>query len=211
MVRYGYARVSTDEQEIRHQVERLIKDGYCEEKNIVVHKHTARVETVLPTLSCLLQRMQPGDTLVALSLSRLGRSARGLLQLLDILVLRKIDLHVLDLGLPIKNSCEDGHSINHIMSRVLYTIFSSFIEMDTEIRRTRAAEGIKYAKLKGKYAKCGRPSVNKEKRHEILKLHKKNPTLSYLAISKITGVSNVTVAKIIKKLGELDNADKSSR
>ena len=78
-MKYGYSRVSTDDQNPAMQLAALKKAG-CKTvfKDELTGKHVKR-----PALTRCLKILQPGDTLVVWKLDRLGRSVRDLIVMLD--------------------------------------------------------------------------------------------------------------------------------
>lgn len=75
---FGYARVSTQDQELARQIDALTKYGVDE---IFTEKMTG-TKANRPELNRLKDKVQPGDTVVIESLSCLGRSTKALLELI---------------------------------------------------------------------------------------------------------------------------------
>jgi DNA invertase Pin-like site-specific DNA recombinase len=96
-MKYGYARVSTAEQNVNQQVEKLITQYRIKSANIVQEVWTGTT-TDRPALQRLInKKLKPGDTLHVFHISRLGRKASEVLQLVDDLKDRKIGLVVYEL------------------------------------------------------------------------------------------------------------------
>ncbi|WP_223304383.1 MULTISPECIES: recombinase family protein [unclassified Rhodococcus (in: high G+C Gram-positive bacteria)] len=94
---FGYARVSSADQNPAHQVDALARAG-VEVENIHVD-HTGGAKASRPQLDAVLQRMRDGDTLVITRLDRLGRSVLHLITLGADLRGRGIGLKVLEQGI----------------------------------------------------------------------------------------------------------------
>lgn len=76
---FGYARVSTDAQDLASQLARL-KAGGCEK---VFQEKASRMREDRPQLAKLLKSLRPGDTLIVIATDRLGGGPRLLLNILD--------------------------------------------------------------------------------------------------------------------------------
>lgn len=79
-MKYGYARVSTDDQNPALQLATLKRAG-C--KTVFKDEGISGATTKRPALLRCLKALQPGDTLIVWKLDRLGRSLRDLIHLLD--------------------------------------------------------------------------------------------------------------------------------
>ena len=76
---YGYARVSTQQQELNRQID-LLKNENCNE--ILTEKITG-TKASRPELERLKDKLRPGDTVIVESFSRLGRSTKDLIDLVN--------------------------------------------------------------------------------------------------------------------------------
>ncbi|WP_198595222.1 recombinase family protein [Vibrio splendidus] len=84
----GYARVSTDEQELHLQIDALITEG-CAEKHIFADK-VSGAKSDRPGLEACISTLQEGDILVVWRLDRLGRSMAHLISLIESLMQRGV-------------------------------------------------------------------------------------------------------------------------
>jgi DNA invertase Pin-like site-specific DNA recombinase len=138
---YGYARVSTQEQELGTQAEALRKAGVdfiFEEKRSGSDTKRAELEKVLTLLG-------PGDTLVVYKLDRIARSLRHLLLILDRLGAQGAQFR--SLTETIDTSTAAG--------RMMMQIVGAFAEFELEMIRERTRTGLHAAMRRG--AKPGRP------------------------------------------------------
>lgn len=88
----GYARISTKDQNLESQRQQLVAAG-CYDVYADQGKHGATI-TRLDMDACL-RALQPGNTVVVTKLDRLGRTLRGLVELLDTLKDRGVDFRSL--------------------------------------------------------------------------------------------------------------------
>lgn len=135
-MKIGYARVSTDEQNLDLQRQALEADG-CE----VVHEDKA--SGVLPSrkgLTEALARCQAGDVLVVWKLDRLGRSVKGLVDLVNGLEAR--DVHF--------RSVTDGIDTKTPAGRFFFHVMASLAQMERELIVERTRAGLAVARKLGR-------------------------------------------------------------
>ena len=125
-MKYGYARVSTRDQNPDLQVDQLRQAG-CEQ---IFRETASGAKSDRPVLNSLLERMHAGDVLVIWKLDRLGRSLRDLIDLVGTLMERDIGLQ--SLQDPIDTTSSQG--------RLVFNIFASLAEFERDliVERTRA-------------------------------------------------------------------------
>jgi len=143
MTLIGYARVSTGDQSLDPQVDRLKEVG-CEQ---VFSDHASGKLARRPQLDAALAYLRKGDILVITKLDRLGRSVRNLVELADILAEREIDLRVLDQGIDTST----------IGGKLVFHIFSAIAEFERGLISERTHDGLAAARARGK--KGGRRPV----------------------------------------------------
>ena len=143
-MKIGYARVSTDEQNLDLQRQALEAEG-CE----VVHEDKASGAGVgRKGLSAALAQCAPGDVLVVWKLDRLGRSLLDLVGLVENLQERGIGLKVLTgQGAQVDTTRPEG--------RLIFGIMATLAEFERELIRERTRAGMAAAKRRG--AHVGRP------------------------------------------------------
>src|SRR5450432_1470036 len=132
-MKYGYARVSTDDQTPALQLAALQKAG-C--KTVFKDDGLSGATTKRPALLRCLKKLEHGDTLIVWMLDRLGRSLRDLIAMLDDLKKRGVKFR--SLTEAIDTETPTGHAMWQMIS-VLAELERSFIS-----ERTRA--GVKAAK-----------------------------------------------------------------
>ncbi len=142
---YGYARVSTTDQDLSIQQEKLTAAGCT----------VVRAEKVSGTstegreeLKTLLQFLREGDTLVITRIDRLARSMRDLQNIVHELKQRGVTLKATEQ--PIDTSTAAG--------KAFFDMLGVFTEFETNLRKERQMEGIAKAKAEGVYKGKGRPA-----------------------------------------------------
>ena len=167
---WAYLRVSTDNQDLANQ--KLLILDWANSRGLKVDNWleiaiSSRKSTKDRKIDELLLNMQPGDTLIVSELSRLGRSTAEVINLVNELTSRQINLVVVKQGLELKAG--NGQDI---ATKVMVTIFSLLAELERDLISERTKMGLARARAQGK--KLGRPrgSIGKSKldgKEEIIK------------------------------------------
>lgn len=149
---YGYARVSSRDQNIDRQVIALEKVG-VENQNIFIDKQSGETFN-RPAYKKLLATVKKGDCIIIKSIDRLGRNYEEILsQWQTITKVRNVDIKVLDMPLLDTTYCKD--IMGTFVSDLVLQILSFQAEQERLSIKQRQAEGISAAKKKG--VKFGRP------------------------------------------------------
>ena len=142
----GYARVSTQEQELQLQLDALEKAG-CTKSQIFVDKASgAKMER--PGLDKCLLELQAGDTLIVWRLDRLGRSMHHLVLLVE-------DLRIKNIGF--KSICDGVIDTTTASGELIFNMFSSLAQFERRLIQERTKAGLDAARSRGK--KGGRKKV----------------------------------------------------
>jgi DNA invertase Pin-like site-specific DNA recombinase len=141
---FGYARCSTDDQNVEDQVRKLLAAG-CDPEHVYRDEGVSGKYASRPQWDTCLKQLRRGDTLVIIKLDRAGRSIQHLITLVDELNRRGVGLVVLDQQIDTTNAA--GRFFFHVMAAL------AEFERDLIIDRTNA--GLRTAKLNGKV--FGRP------------------------------------------------------
>lgn len=176
----GYARISTNHQNLNSQLTALKKFG-CEK--IFMEQESGRNYN-RRELDRALRSLNPGDTFVTYKLDRLSRSTKHLLTLLDYFNEHDISF------ISVENNIDTRSS----MGKFFFTIMGAFSEMEAEIIRERVLAGLETARENGK--QLGRPPENKNEKeviHQYL-----NTTMSVTKIAEENKVSRPTVYRYLK-------------
>ena len=179
----GYVRVSTIDQNEARQVEALKKYGiekWYSEK--VSGKDLNR-----PKLQEMLDFVREGDTIYIHDFSRISRSVKDLLSLIDLLEAKKV--HLVSVKENLDTSTPAG--------RLMLTMIGAINEFERANLLERQAEGIAIAKAKGKYK--GRKAI--EINEAFIEGYNKYLArkLSKSALAKELGVSRPTLDKLINE------------
>ena len=151
----GYARVSTQDQNLALQYDALMHAG-CQK---VFEDKISGTKAERPGLSLCLEMLREGDTLVVWKLDRLGRSVKQLVNLVG--ELQEQGIHFKSLTDSIDTSTAAGRFFFHVMA--------SLAEMERELMVERTRAGLEVAKNLGR--KGGRkPKMNESKLESAKKL-----------------------------------------
>jgi DNA invertase Pin-like site-specific DNA recombinase len=135
----GYARVSTDEQDLTAQRNALATLGVEPDRIYVDHGLTG-ANRDRPGLREALAACREGDTLVVTKLDRLARSLPDAREILDDLTRRAVKL---SLGSSV-------HDPTDPVGRLLFNVLAMVAEFEADLIRLRTREGMKVAKAKGR-------------------------------------------------------------
>ena len=153
---FGYARVSTKEQNLDRQLIELRK--YVPNENIVIDKASGK-DTERAGYQALKGALglRPGDCLYITSLDRLSRNKADIKAELEYFKQNHITIKILDLPTSLIEVPEGQEWITEMISNILVEVLASMAEQERLTIRKRQAEGIKAAKDKGKH--LGRPKA----------------------------------------------------
>jgi len=182
--RYGYARVSTLDQDTSIQEEALKQAG-C--NRIWTEKASGTSRDQREELEALLRQLREGDTLVITRIDRLARSLKDLQDIVHDLKQRGVHLQATEQ--PIDTSTAAG--------KAFLDMLGVFAEFETNLRKERQLEGIAKAKAAGKYK--GKAPLADEKKLEVIRLFKEGAKQKDI-IDQV-GVGRTSVHNILKSSG----------
>jgi DNA invertase Pin-like site-specific DNA recombinase len=172
----GYARVSTQDQNIDMQIDALKQYG-CEV--IYQEKITGRKKE-RPQLDELLKVIRPGDKVIIYKLDRISRSTKHLIELSELF--EKKDVQFV--------SIHDSIDTTTHMGRFFFRTMSSIAELERDIISERTKAGLNAARARGR--KGGRPEADKKKVQLALKMYR-STEYSISQIVQATGISQATL------------------
>lgn len=185
---YGYARVSSIEQDVTEQVEVLKKEG-C---GVVYSEKSTGMNIDRVEFQKLLKILKEGDTLTVTKMDRFARSAEDGVNLIKDLLSKGIKVHILNMGLV-----EDTP-----MGRLILRMMSAFAEFDRDMIVERLAEGREVAKRNNPNYREGRkPTYSKDQINHALDLLDKH---SYTQVVEMTGISKSTLARARRQQKEAE-------
>ena len=182
MAIYGYARVSTTDQDLNVQ-EAALRAAGCEV--IRAEKRSGTTTAGRTELQTLMDFARKGDTIVVTRIDRLARSIADLAGLVRELEAKGVALRATEQ--PIDTSTAAG--------RCFLQMLGVFAEFETNLRRERQLEGIAKAKAAGVYAGKGRPASISAERVRELSVAGLGPS----AIAKELGISRMSVHRALNK------------
>lgn len=190
----GYARVSTQGQNLERQILELKK--YVPEENIVIDKASGKnlERTGYQALKGPLG-LRRGDELVIKSLDRLSRSKMDIKSELEWFKDHGVTLRIIDL--PTTLVCLDNEQqwIGDMVNNILIEVMASLAEQERVMIRQRQREGIEAAKKKGKH--IGRPRAElPENWEEIIHGWKAGEMTAKEAIQQL-GISKSTFYRLL--------------
>lgn len=179
----GYARVSTEDQHLERQIDQL-KEAGVSQKHLYQEKKSGVKER--PELKRLLSDLEEGDTVLITDLTRISRSTKDLLDIVD---------QIKEKGAYIKSLKDTwlDTTTSNPYNDFLLTIMSGLSQLERDLISQRTKEGLKAAKARGRNG--GRPSKQNEKRDVVTALYKQGFKITEIA--KETDLSRSTVNRII--------------
>ncbi len=191
-MKIGYARVSSSTQDLELQKEELLKAG-CEKifSESVSGKDNNRTQLIE-----MIASLRAKDVVVVYKIDRIARSLKGLIEIVELLKDKKVDLVSLDSG--------DRVDTTSPMGKAFFQIAGVFAELERSMINARTKAGIEKAKIDG--VKFGR-TLGSKNQQTAAKIEKMKIFLragkSYDWITKELSVSKKTVADIKKSLPSL--------
>ena len=151
---YGYAMVSSKEQNLDRQIEAL-KDYGINERDIIIDKQSGKGFNREGYKKLKEQLLRSGDVLVIKELDRLGRNMAQIKEEWNYLQSKEINIVVLDT--PILNTEGKSNLEKTLISNIVFELLIYISEKERVKIKQRQAEGIANAKAKGKH--LGRPRI----------------------------------------------------
>lgn len=189
---YGYARVSTKEQNLDRQIEAL-KQYVPDERNIITDEKSGKDfqrENYQALKNTLLRK---GDTLYIKELDRLGRNYDQIGKEYTELVEKGVNIKIIDM--PVLSSGENGLDMK-LLQNIIFEILSYIAEKERLKIHSRCAEGIEEAKKRG--VKFGRPQIQKPSNWNDVYSQWKNGTITTADAMRQSNLKRNTFYKFVK-------------
>ena len=177
---FGYARVSTEAQNLDRQIDALRKYGV----DVIYNEKMTGTKKDRPELTKLLERITKCDTVVIESLSRLGRSTKDLIELTELFKSKGVRL------VSLKESIDTDSSTG----KLLFTLMSAIAQFERDTIADRTREGLRSARTRGRTG--GRPKANSDSIKKAVKLYNTRQ-YSVKEIEELTGVKKSTLYRNI--------------
>ena len=176
-MKIGYARVSTEEQNLDRQLDSL-KEAGCEK---IFQEKITGTKKERPELDKMLEHLRSGDLIIISDLTRLSRSVKDLFSLVD---------QIEKKGANIKSLKESWMDTSTPQGKLMFTIFAGISQFERDLISQRTLEGLAAARARGRNG--GRPKKDEKAIKLALKMYQEK-TYSIAEITKATGVSKTTI------------------
>lgn len=193
---FGYARVSSKEQNLDRQLMALQK--YVKPENILVDKASGKDlnrESYRALKGAL--GLRAGDILYITSLDRLSRNKEEIKQELQWFQDNKICLKILDLPTSLVEVPEGQEWIIEMIQNILIEVLASIAQQERLTIRKRQREGIEVAKKRGKH--LGRPEVRIPDDFEKIYLEWKAGKMTARRAMQMLGLKSSTFYRMVQK------------
>ena len=177
----GYARVSTLDQNLERQLDLLRQYGV----DHIFQEKMSGTKRDRPELNKMLSHVTVGDIIVVESLSRLGRSTKDLIELVELLGQKQVQL--VSLKESIDTSTPTG--------KLLFTLMSAMAQFERDVIAERTQEGLKAARARGR--KGGRPRCDSRKLQQAMKLYDAGQ-YSVKEIEEMTSIKKATLYRALR-------------
>ena len=157
--RIGYARCSTDKQDLAAQVAALLALGVGQDRIYTDHGFSG-TNRARPGLDQALAAVRAGDTFVVAKLDRLARSVPDARAIADRLAGQGVRL-------AIGGSVHDPHDP---MGKLFFNILATFAEFESDLIRMRTREGMAIARAKGRL-RGKPPKLSDRQQRELCRMH----------------------------------------
>ena len=182
--RIGYARVSTDDQNLDLQRDALALVG-CD----AIYEETISGRSASrPELEHCLKALRGGDTLVVWRLDRLGRSLPDLVGIVGRLELEGVGFE----------SITERVETSSAAGKLIFHVFAALAEFERNLIRERTKAGLEAARVRGR--KGGRKPALKEAQVREIKALLKDPEIQVGTVAKRYGVSRTTLYRYVGKI-----------
>ena len=172
-MKFGYARVSKNDQSLDIQIQKLKQSG-CDE---IFQEKVSGAKDSRPQLKLLLDKLRKGDAVCVVRLDRLGRRMTKLIELINDFKAKGVEF------ISLENSIDTTNP----MGMLLFSMCAAFAEMERTLITERVKAGLYAAHKKGR--KGGRPKALTADKRKTLKSLVKANDLSVTKICNIVGIS----------------------
>ena len=184
--RIGYARCSTDRQDLAAQQAALVALGVAPER-IYTDFGLTGTHRDRPGLAQALAAVRAGDTLVVAKLDRLARSVPDARGIADALAARNVRLA---LGASVYDPADP-------MGKMFFNILATFAEFEADLIRLRTREGMAVARAKGKL-RGKKPKLSERRQKELRRMHDTGD-YSISDLAELFAVSRPTVYRTLAR------------
>ena len=182
VLKFGYARVSTQDQSLSLQLDALAHYGVDQ---IFEEKESGKMKN-RPQLDELLKVLRKDDTVIVYKLDRISRSTKHLIELMEYFESKEI--HFV--------SIQDKIDTTTAMGRFFFRMLASIAELERDIISERTKDGLTAARARGRNG--GRPKVDLKKIELAIKMYE-SKDYSLSQIKTATGIGATTLYRYLEK------------
>lgn len=179
---YGYARVSTKNQDLNRQLD-LLNEYNCNE---ILTEKMSGTKSNRPQLERLKDKVRSGDVIVVQSFSRLGRSTKDLINLVNYFEEKEVKII----------SHKEQFDTTTPQGKLMMTVFQAFSQFERDLIVERTKEGLESARARGR--KGGRPRVDERDIDRAIALYD-TEQYSVQEIESMTRISRSTLYRYLSK------------
>lgn len=183
----GYARCSTDKQDLSAQRQALLELGVSEELIYTDHGLTG-TSRARPGLDQAIAAVREGDTLIVPKLDRLARSVPDARAIAELLETKGVKLA---LGASVYDPTDP-------MGKMFFNILATFAEFESDLIRMRTREGMAIARAKGKL-RGKQPKLSEKQQKELGRMHSTGD-YSISDLAEVFSVSRPTVYRTLDRM-----------
>ena len=195
---YGYARVSTREQNLDRQIAAL-RQYVTDERDIITDKESGK-DFDRTGYQYLRERLiRPGDTLIVKSLDRLGRNKEQVMEKLRHFRADGVRVKILDLPTTMIDLPDGQDWIVEMVNNILIEVLASIAEQERLTNRQRQAEGIAEAKKQGRL--LGRKKTELPAEWELVTGLWKSGSITAVQAMDRLGLKKSTFYRMVREQG----------
>lgn len=196
-INYGYARCSTNEakQDIERQIRELMQQGVSRKHIYLEYESGTKTDRV--EWNRLIEKLQEGDAIISLEVSRITRSTKQLLDIIELVKTRHLKLSIVG---SIAVNCTSGEDIDP-MTRAFLQMAGVFAELERNMISQRVKSGMANAAAKGR--KVGRPQTSFEDIPSVFIKHYtkyKQKEINTFEFARLCGMSRTTIYKYARMM-----------
>lgn len=189
---FGYARVSTQEQNLDRQLDALKVAGAEE----IIQEKVTGTKADRPELNRLLDKLRKDDVVLVMDLTRLSRSTKDLFTLVELIEKKGANIR------SIKESWLDTTSPT---GKLMFTMISGISQFERDLISQRTREGLESARARGKQG--GRkPKLDANKKKAIFDLYQQKKT-TIKNICDMFGITKPTLYKVIEEISSNNSTE----
>jgi len=186
---FGYARVSTQEQNLDRQLDSLNSEGAEE----IIQEKITGTKADRPELNRLLDKLRKGDVILVSDLTRLSRSTKDLFSLVE---------QIEKKGANIKSLKESWLDTTTPQGKLMFTFMAGISQFERDLISKRTKEGLEAARVRGK--KGGRkPKLDDNKKKAIYELYQQKTT-TVKDLCAMFSISKPTLYKVVNEISRIN-------